>query len=118
MNFGEVTAQGIIAHLDEPDEQMTMAREYVAQGVALLDEYHLGRDWIRRVSWPELCMSEHLHCVLGQVFGSFSTGVGSLRLTQFHEWIINGFEADQEDPDSVSYGALHAAWLEVRDAVG
>lgn len=118
----DVTAEDII-RLMEDDEQIAQAREYVARGAARLDEYHLGRDWVRRVRWTQLDMGSHLHCVLGQLFGNFPAGVDALRIVM-DEWHAFGFDAefdpgaDNTPAHAVSYPALHAAWLEVRDAVG
>lgn len=108
----------MLRHVEWDNEVMEEARVFVAMGVDRLDTYFLGHDWVRKIDWDTLNMASHLDCILGKLFGSFADGCNSLRITT-DDYYDYGFDVEQDDPYSlVSYGALQAAWLEVRDAVG
>lgn len=52
---------------------LTVARERAARGAAYLDEVHRG--WYRLIDDATLDMGNGRACVLGQLYGSFATGL-------------------------------------------
>lgn len=57
---------------------MNIAEEYVASGAAFLDEKYPA--WRQRIDVDTIDISDGDHCILGQLYGSYSQGVDLLRL--------------------------------------
>jgi hypothetical protein len=78
----------------------------VARGAALLDASQ--PDWFSRVSWVLLNMLSIRDDVLGQVYGSYSEGLRSLRIADddIETAVSYGFIFEAKDDD----GLLDQAW--------
>lgn len=88
------------------------ARARVAKGAALLDAQRPG--WAQRIDIGTLDISKGCKCVLGQVFGGYSTGYVAL----FGPDMMAGVEGVHEygfcgHAPSGDYRLLQDAWIEV-----
>lgn len=61
------------------EPQPSNVRERIKNGAAFLDKT-LGPGWSGRVNPETLVISSSSHCVLGQLYGSFSSGIRQLHL--------------------------------------
>ena len=107
-------------------------RERIRAGAALLDAEG-PQDWRDRIDTDELDMFYVTHCVLGQLFGDYTSGVNALTGTVYRglesfrlEWAVeHGFEASTMLDDdhefnghgSYRYADLDAAWREELSSV-
>ena len=93
----------------------------VAQGVALLDRVAPG--WVDRINVDTLDVSHGGRCVLGQLYGLYTDGLGKLGLTT-QQAADHGFQTTVIDgPDDLvawlkaitenDYPALTAVWRRV-----
>lgn len=76
----------------------------VRRGVALLDEKVPG--WHQRIDVDRLFITSCERCVLGQLFGLYSRGFDSLRLTMGASL---GFDLSGREPES-GYATLNRLW--------
>lgn len=58
---------------------MSNAPALVAKGIAKLNEFFDGPNWVRRVSVFSLSMATCDKCILGQLFGDYETGVIAMK---------------------------------------
>lgn len=125
------------------DEDMELARRVVTTGAETLDRYHQSvldecgynnqdarQWWVGKIDWSWLDLAQEQHCILGQLFGRYDRGIeilvegkptDDLVLVSLNcYWAAaNGFFTDPNHVESIPYGALEIAWVEVRDsAVG
>jgi hypothetical protein len=85
------------------------AADRVALGAALLDQQ--SPDWWRRVDLGELATDSCSHCVLGQLYGWYYTGLDRLGLKD-DERVTYGFsERRWERWDPENYRVLDEAWV-------
>jgi hypothetical protein len=88
-----------------------MYEDRVERGAALLDRARPG--WEREISLDDLAMSRCDHCILGQLYGQYWTGVQAVRPLVFGEsrsamWKTeHGFTLPLSDG---SFGWLADAW--------
>lgn len=90
------------------------AAKAVANGVDLLNV--VEPEWYNRIKLDELYMDDPRHCVLGQVFPSFSIGLDALGLVHFEETVAYGFEGDEDEETgdrTESYEELNELWTNV-----
>lgn len=84
-------------------------------GAKYLDEVHPG--WFNKVDIEQLRMNDIHHCVLGQLYGSFTIGLSA---SDGRDWvwaIDHGFAV--RDCECSSYGELTEAWADIiRERVG
>lgn len=84
--------------------------ERIQRGIALLDER--VPDWRTRVSARRLNTNSPWDCILGQLFGTYSTGLSNLGLGSVYPYTIGkayGFDIENGE----EYADLTAAWREV-----
>lgn len=67
--------------------------ENVLRGVALLDEKVPG--WRERIQQDKLFMGDCFHCILGQLFGYYATGLQKLGKNT-HDGFYYGFNTREE----------------------
>lgn len=89
------------------DEEL--AQERVQAGVKFLD-MRLGPDWPNKIDPEKLRMGDSALCVLGQMYGSYSTGIAELGLLNPIDCGQLGFLVD--GCEEISYRYLNAAWTE------
>lgn len=102
--------------------QISLARERVERGAALLDRYRPG--WDQSVNLTDLDLGSASRCVLGQVYGrsnslydppGYTSGKWALGLSEV-DAVHYGFQADRatvrtrNNKVKVSYRQLEAAW--------
>jgi hypothetical protein len=88
-------------------------RERVARGVKLLDRR--VPEWHKKVKSENLDISNDEECVLGQIFGHYTTGFGKLVL-ESEEAVECGFYSQESldlDLKAVEYRELTRCWKEV-----
>lgn len=87
---------------------LTRARECAARGAALLDERR--PNWRAGVAVEHLAMRSSFFCVIGQLYGSFLTGLSELELSMVssEEVVGLGFDAGRDRDED--YARLQAAW--------
>ena len=79
-------------------------KDRVAAGATLLDEKR--PDWVDRIDLDSLDMASPWCCILGQVYGSFGTGLG-------HIDIANEEGAECYGLAAVDAPSLHTEWTEL-----
>jgi hypothetical protein len=87
------------------------AAERVARGVARLDAHR--PEWRRRLSFSMLDMESPTLCILGQVFGTYDSGLYALAIESFAQATECGFAATpglQHYWLSTEYLRLTDAW--------
>lgn len=82
----------------------------VAAGVALLDQAQ--PDWWKHIDLDTLDMSGCYSCILGQLYGSYSTGREDLGIEP-GEGDLYGFDSLGPDQD---FGTLQFMWVEIIEA--
>lgn len=87
------------------------------KGAALLDAYFGDRRWVKKIKATKLHLSSCADCVLGQVFGDYSVGLGKLRAA-FGDVVDSGsygFDSEHDEGEGIetSYETLNAAWKAV-----
>lgn len=93
------------------------AKSAVKAGVAFLDdnasEYASLTDWRNKLDLSKLNIASGQSCVLGQLFGDYTTGIDRLGLTSTSAR-RKGFESDTygDYGDSVTSDELNQAWKE------
>ena len=67
----------------------TDVADIVDKGFRRLNQFFAGPDWTSRISTGELDMETTHRCILGQLFGSYDTGVEALNLNDDEEFAID-----------------------------
>lgn len=93
---------------------MNAYEEAIARGTALLDRERPG--WRKRVKPSKLHLADCHTCVLGQVYGSFDSGLSALGLTYFDAEDY-GFLLPANRDNTGHYGWLTRAWKRVLSRV-
>jgi len=81
----------------------------VALGAALLDRQSEG--WWRRVDLGELATDSCSHCVLGQLYGWYYTGLDLLHLNETDRVVYGFSERRWERMTPEAYRVLDEAWV-------
>lgn len=89
---------------------MVSVEDRVRYGAQLLDEVGPA-DWRSRIKVDSLYMASWSHCILGQLYGTFRTGVRTLMLDEAHA-VSHGFHLFSEtwEEDPTTFADLAAAW--------
>jgi hypothetical protein len=115
----EVLGLRLDSPIPKPQEYIYMEtmkltpRERVARGVKLLDRR--VPEWHKKVKSENLDISNDEECVLGQIFGHYTTGFGKLVL-ESEEAVECGFYSQESldlDLKAVEYRELTRCWKEV-----
>jgi hypothetical protein len=80
--------------------------ERAAEGAALLDRRRPG--WEGDIDLASLNVGSSTACVLGQLYGSYGSGVYALELAATDDRVARGFTRKGDSGDS--YRGLNAAW--------
>lgn len=91
---------------------MTNYTSVVAKGIQFLDKNYSG-DWRSKLDLDELDLGSCSVCVLGQLFGSYDTGLNEMGLDESRYGDENAYSLGFNTSDSMA--ALTKAW---RDALG
>lgn len=88
-----------------------MFEAQIAKGVALLD--HTRPGWRESVDLGTLNLSQADHCVLGQVFSGYYTGLKRLDITTSNEVVDHGFSVKyRTGSPRKDFAKLTTEWIE------
>ncbi len=90
-----------------------MYKKQIARGIKLLDYHFEGSKWLNKVKLPTLNMQTMDYCLLGQVFGGYTSG--TIELMVGVGWTY-GFSIQDEGifEPSIKYDTLTREW---KDAI-
>lgn len=89
----------------------------VREGIKFLDTYGPD-DWRDSIAVKKLDMDSGLKCVLGQIYGDYTSGLRELEICPKHAIVLGFTEPDEDDGDDdedteANIRALSAAWRAV-----
>ena len=88
-----------------PDNSMELARQYVADGAALLDQKR-GSTWRQEIDFDTLDLDDITTCILGQLYGNYFEGKHVLGIIDGANY---GFD---RNPFECTWTQLEQAWKE------
>jgi len=83
----------------------------VDNGAEFLDDFYGHPEWRGLIDMKVLDMGSPWNCILGQLFGSFSTGCDRLGIHRTSDRVMRGFDVGGFTGMPIRYGELTQEWV-------